>query len=234
MQGYQFATWQYTYDKLSVNLGHYYPTWSQEYGTNAYEKAKHDFALRSGLIDSPRHFSDDQLKNIYEILAIGTRIGLLPSQEDDVKQIMEQIENTLGSGLGKPAQSTPFKDLINACIDRVRLAPREYPVRDYPWGIQKVSSMFELMEKLGYDNYSVRTGFVLDNLAFVEQVSGGNEWLALKLDGGEWKSFESISYQIMLHKHGANYCKDYLEHLLETSWHDLKYPSPAEEPTMQM
>lgn len=75
---------------------------------------------------------------------------------------------------------------------------------------------------------------MLDDLAFIEQVSGGNEWLALKRDSGEWKSFDSISFYHMIEQSGADACKEYIEYLRETPWHDLKYPSEPEGPVMQM
>jgi hypothetical protein len=65
---------------------------------------------------------------------------------------------------------------------------------------------------------------VLGDLAFVEQVSGGNEWLALKRDGGEWKTFDSISFWHILKQNGDDYCREYIGRLRETPWHDLKYP----------
>ena len=127
-----------------------------------------------------------------------------------------------------------FDDLIAACKDRVRPAPHEYPIHDYPWGIREVGSVDELVEMFQFGNYPVRTGFVLDNLAFIEQVSGGNEWLALKLHNGEWKSFDSISFYHMINKSGTDACGEYIEHLRETPWHNLKSPSEPEGPTMQM
>jgi len=127
-----------------------------------------------------------------------------------------------------------FDDLIAACRDRVRPAPHEYPIHDYPWGIREVGSVDELVEMFQFGNYPVRTGFVLDDLALIEQVSGGNEWLALKRDNGEWKSFDSISFYHMIKQSGTDACGEYIEHLRETPWHDLKYPSEPEGPVMQI
>jgi len=117
-----------------------------------------------------------------------------------------------------------FEDLIKACEGRVRLGPGEYPASDYPWGIKEVGSADELIEAFGFGNWSVRTGFVFGDLAFVEQISCGNEWLALKRDGGEWKTFDSVSFYNMLQKGGADYCKEYIGRLQETPWQELKYP----------
>lgn len=65
-----------------------------------------------------------------------------------------------------------FDDLIVTCKDRVRPAPHEYPAYDYPWGIREVGSADELIEQFRHGNWSVRTGFVLSDIAFIEQVSG--------------------------------------------------------------
>ena len=196
--GYQFATWQYTSDKSGVQFGHYYPTWSQEFGTNAFNEAKNDFALRSGLMISERSFSKEKLANIYELLDVGLRMGMIPTLEKNADEIMKQIEN---SGIDLRV-SSKIDSLVAACEDRVRPAPHEYPAHDYQWGIKEVDCVEELLDVFEHGNWSVRTGFVLDDLAFIEQVSGGNEWLALKLDEGEWKSFDSISFYHMLEKDG--------------------------------
>jgi hypothetical protein len=117
-----------------------------------------------------------------------------------------------------------FTDLIRACDERVRLGPGEYPASDYPWGIKKVSGVDELIEAFRHGNWSVRTGFVLDDLAFVEQISGGDEWLALKLDGGKWKTFESVSFGRILERRGEEHVREYIKHLLKTPWYEMKYP----------
>ncbi|MDL2293793.1 hypothetical protein LJC60_04095 [Ruminococcaceae bacterium OttesenSCG-928-D13] len=126
-----------------------------------------------------------------------------------------------------------FSDLIAACKDKIRSGPFDSPA-DYAWGIREVGSVDELIEQFRHGNWAVRIGFVLGDLAFVEQVNGGNEWLALKLEDGEWKSFDSVSFYAMLQQRGEDACRDYIKHLMETPWHNLKYPSVLEGPTMQM
>ena len=95
----------------------------------------------------------------------------------------------------------------------------------------------ELIEAFEHGNWSVRTGFVLGALAFIEQVSGGNEWLALKYDGGMWQSFESFSFYHMLHQYGADYCKSFIETLHDTPLPGFAYPAGPEpfisEPELQ-
>lgn len=131
-------------------------------------------------------------------------------------------------------ESGRVDSLIAACADRVRPAPHEYPAYDFPWGIREVGSIDELMENFRFGNWTVRTGFIWNDLAFVEQVSGANEWLALKLDEGEWKSFDSISFYHILERSGTDGCREYLESLTKTPWHNLKYPDTGPPNTQVM
>ena len=135
------------------------------------------------------------------------------------------------------ASAVKMASLIAVCKDKVHPAPHEYPIHDYPWGIKEVGSVDELIEAFEHGNWSVRTGFVLGALAFIEQVSSGNEWLALKYDGGMWQSFESFSFYHMLHQYGADYCKSFIETLHDTPLPEFAYPTEPEpfisEPELQ-
>jgi hypothetical protein len=119
-----------------------------------------------------------------------------------------------------------FKDLIDACEEKLRLRSDEYPSSDYEWGIKEVSGIDELIEAFRHGNWSKRTGFVLGNLAFIEQVSGGNEWLAVKRKDGQWKPFDSISFYHMLEWRGENYCRDYINQLLDSVRLAPEIPDP--------
>ncbi|MDL2232070.1 hypothetical protein LJC63_00630 [Ruminococcaceae bacterium OttesenSCG-928-L11] len=79
--------------------------------------------------------------------------------------------------------------------------------------MRRVDSIDELLEKFEHGNWSVRTGFLLGDLAFVEQVSGGNEWLTLCREEQGWRSFESISFCNMIENDGTDYCREYLSNL---------------------
>lgn len=52
-----FVTWQYTYDRSGVTMGHYYET--------NYEGAKKDFAIRAGLLDEKRLFTEEELTALH-------------------------------------------------------------------------------------------------------------------------------------------------------------------------
>ena len=51
--GANFVTWEWDFDRQGVHAGHYF--------MENYEAAKKDFAVRAGLVESQRLFSDEQL-----------------------------------------------------------------------------------------------------------------------------------------------------------------------------
>ncbi|MCL2532330.1 MAG: hypothetical protein FWE40_09320 [Oscillospiraceae bacterium] len=67
-----------------------------------------------------------------------------------------------------------------------------------------------------YGNWAIRTGFIYGNLAFVQQVNGGDEWLALRQTApDEWNSFDSISLGHVLQEYGAEGFETYVQTLVE-------------------
>ena len=52
-KGAKFVTWEWDFDRQGVHAGHYF--------MENYEAAKQDFAVRAGLVESQRLFSDEQL-----------------------------------------------------------------------------------------------------------------------------------------------------------------------------
>ena len=72
-------------------------------------------------------------------------------------------------------------------------------LEDYPYDIREASSMEELRSFFRHGNWAIRQGVVYRDLAFVQQVDGGDEWWTLKKigDGGEpgdWLAFENCSF----------------------------------------
>ena len=84
--GVQFVTWSYTYDRKGVTLGHYFG--------NEYQAAKQDFAVRSGLMQEQRLFSDQQLSEIYRCVKFTEENALILTDESykTLQKISEQIE----------------------------------------------------------------------------------------------------------------------------------------------
>ena len=66
-------------------------------------------------------------------------------------------------------------------------------LEEYPYEFSRTDSVDRLREALGSGNWAIRQGFCYRDLAFIQQVNGGDEWWALKRDGDGWVDFESVS-----------------------------------------
>ena len=84
--GARFVTWEWDFDRKGVHAGHYH--------MENYEAAKLDFAVRAGLINEQRLFSDEQLaviKNACEF-ALEDDATLSYAEEKQLRSVQEQIE----------------------------------------------------------------------------------------------------------------------------------------------
>lgn len=84
--GLHFVTWEYSYDRQGVGLGHY---------TTKYEEAKKDFAIRSGLIREKELFEPEQLKQIYSALLFQGKNDdeLTYDTEKELHVVIEKLED---------------------------------------------------------------------------------------------------------------------------------------------
>ena len=85
-KGARFVTWEWDFDRQGVHAGHYF--------MENYEVAKQDFAVRAGLVESQRLFSDEQLaviKNACEF-ALEDDATLSYAEEKQLQSVQEQIE----------------------------------------------------------------------------------------------------------------------------------------------
>ena len=84
--GAKFVTWEWDFDRQGVQAGHYF--------MENYEAAKQDFAVRAGLVESQRLFSDEQIaviKNACEF-ALEDDATLSYAEEKQLQSVQEQIE----------------------------------------------------------------------------------------------------------------------------------------------
>ncbi len=104
--GYEFVTWQYTYDRKGVTLGHYYH--------NDYEGAKEDFAVRSGLVSEQRLLKNEELQVIYRALDQGQKYipYLTFDQEQKILDLKKKIELT------SPKAAESFKKEQEAQLEK--------------------------------------------------------------------------------------------------------------------
>ncbi len=84
--GYQFVTWQYTYDRKGVVIGNYF--------MNDYEGAKEDFALRTDLVPKEKLFNNEQYHALYAALYFcrNNDSNLTFEQDKALEKIQHQIE----------------------------------------------------------------------------------------------------------------------------------------------
>ena len=84
--GAKFVTWEWDFDRQSVHAGHYF--------IENYEAAKQDFAVRAGLVESQRLFSDEQLAVIRNACAFALEddATLSYAEEKKLQSVQEQIE----------------------------------------------------------------------------------------------------------------------------------------------
>ena len=84
--GAKFVTWEWDFDRQGVHAGHYF--------MENYEAAKRDFAVRAGLVESQRLFSDEQLAVIRDAceFALEDDATLSYAEEKQLQSVQEQIE----------------------------------------------------------------------------------------------------------------------------------------------
>ena len=85
-KGARFVTWEWDFDRQGVHAEHYF--------MENYEVAKQDFAVRAGLVESQRLFSDEQIaviKNACEF-ALEDDATLSYAEEKQLHSVQEQIE----------------------------------------------------------------------------------------------------------------------------------------------
>ena len=85
-KGARFVTWEWDFDRQGVHAGHYF--------MENYEAAKKDFAVRAGLVESQRLFSDEQLAVIRNACAFALEADATLSYAEDkqLQSVQEQIE----------------------------------------------------------------------------------------------------------------------------------------------
>ena len=85
-KGARFVTWEWDFDRQGVHAGHYF--------MENYEVAKQDFAVRAGLVESQRLFSDEQLAVIRNACAFALEddATLSYAEEKQLQSVQEQIE----------------------------------------------------------------------------------------------------------------------------------------------
>lgn len=67
-------------------------------------------------------------------------------------------------------------------------------LEEYPYEFVEAEDVSALRGFFGHGNWAIRTGIVYDDLAFIQQVNGGDEWWTLKKAPDGWEAFESWTF----------------------------------------
>ena len=105
-KGAKFVTWEWDFDRKGVHAGHYH--------MENYEAAKLDFAVRAGLINEQRLFSDEQLaviRNACEF-ALEDDATLSYAEEKQLRSVQEQIELLLPQKEQTPEQHSEMEQTM--------------------------------------------------------------------------------------------------------------------------
>jgi len=79
---------------------------------------------------------------------------------------------------------------------------------------KECDSLDELIKELEHGNWATGQAFYLDNLCFIQQVNGGDEWLVIR----DNFSFESITYSAM----GEEGFREWFERVQQATNEQLK------------
>lgn len=91
--------------------------------------------------------------------------------------------------------------LIHACLENTWLSDEEFNLSDYPFDFIRCQRKLDLMNYMSQGNWALRQGFVYKDLAFVQQVNGGDEYLTLiKKNDEKWIAFDSVSVEKSIEK----------------------------------
>ena len=114
----------------------------------------------------------------------------------------------------KKVQEARRKKLIKKLDTNIWLSnERDYPKWDYSYNFTQIDNIKDLFEYFQRGNRAIRAGVLFEDLAFVNQVNAGDEWLALRDYIDEWKTFESISFEYIASK-GFDYFKEYIGNII--------------------
>ncbi len=86
--GFEFVTWNRTFDGKGVTQGNYY---------SDYSTAKENFSVRSGLVDKNKLFDVDELENIRKCVNFTARHNgdLKFDDYEELKKLSEKISESL-------------------------------------------------------------------------------------------------------------------------------------------
>lgn len=112
-----------------------------------------------------------------------------------------------------PATDAETKELTSACQRNGWLMRGGYDwqddpyLEDYPYEFCRAESIEDLTAFMAQGNWAIRQGILYEDLAFINQVNGGDEWWALKRTDDGWLGFESASCALVIERDPAEFAQ---------------------------
>lgn len=70
-------------------------------------------------------------------------------------------------------------------------------MEEYPYSFVRTENLEDLRQFFTHGNWAIRQGILYHDLAFIQQVNGGDEWWTLKQTKDGWLAFESWSFELI-------------------------------------
>lgn len=94
------------------------------------------------------------------------------------------------------------EELIKKCQENLWLKKGGIPFEDddlseeeYGYHFRRCERRMDLMNAISDVSWAIRDGFVYKNMAFIQQVNGGDEYWTLIHDGDKWIDYESVTFR---------------------------------------
>lgn len=85
-----------------------------------------------------------------------------------------------------------YHDLLAACSQHIPFREEEFPLHDYFFNLKEVDSLEQLQERMDY-SWTVRTGFVFGDFAFINAAPSNKDWITMHKEDDGWKMFECLN-----------------------------------------
>ena len=125
---------------------------------------------------------------------------------------LEKQQQGFGERLKQEKEATRSASWIPTWVKLGKANPWIRQASDPPFDTQSFHACVhddELLDKFAHGNWCLGQAFVRDDLCFIQQVNGGDEWLTIKQD----VPFESISFGHILRTQGREVAKALLDRL---------------------
>lgn len=66
---------------------------------------------------------------------------------------------------------------------------------EYDYSFMRCERRLDLMKLLEHVSWAIRDGFLYEDMAFIQQVNGGDEYWTLIKHDGRWIDFESVTFR---------------------------------------